>query len=152
MFLSLTLTFAVGCLVTLHITMNARIGSLAGNAALANIVFWLVGCVTSVAIGGFSYEAGFASRVGRAPSWLLLAGAIGACIAAFNNAMLPRIGVASLTFFLFLGQVVASALLATTGALGAGRDPITPVRAIGIALVVVGTLLFAYGGRMFRAG
>jgi transporter family-2 protein len=152
MVVSLALTFAVGCLVTLHITMNARIGSLVGNAQLANSAFWLVGCVTSLVIGGFSYEAGVASRIGRAPAWLLLAGALGACIAGFNNAMIPRIGVASLTFFLFLGQVVASALLATTGALGAGRDPITPVRATGMLLVVAGTFLFAYGGRMFRGG
>jgi bacterial/archaeal transporter family-2 protein len=149
--LSLALTFGVGCLITVHIAMNARIGALTGNAYMANSVFWFVGCVMSLVLGGLSYEPGFVSRIGRAPAWLLLAGAIGAFIAAFNNAMLPRIGVANLTFFLFLGQVVASVLLATTGVLGAGRDPLTWLRAAGILLVVTGTLLFAYGNHVRAA-
>jgi transporter family-2 protein len=116
---------------------------------LANSVFWFVGFATSLAISG-GYQPGFLARIGGARSWLLLAGVIGAFIAAFNNAMIPRIGIANLTFCLFLGQVVASALLATTGILVDGRDPITPLRTIGILLVVVGTSLFIYGGRVVR--
>jgi len=83
--------------------------------------------------------------------WPGASGAIGAFIAAFNNAMIPRIGIANLTFCLFLGQVVASALLATTGILSDGRDPLTPVRTTGILLVVAGTSLFAYGDRIVRS-
>jgi bacterial/archaeal transporter family-2 protein len=149
MFPSLALTVAVGCLVTLHIAMNARIGTITGNGNLANSVFWLVGFAASLAMSG-GYEPGFLSRIGSARTWLLAAGAIGAFIAAFNNAMIPRIGIANLTFCLFLGQVVASALLATTGTLADGRDPITPVRAAGILMVVAGTALFVYGGRIAR--
>jgi uncharacterized membrane protein YdcZ (DUF606 family) len=89
-------------------------------------------------------------QVASPPAWLLLAEAIGASIAAFNNAMMPRIGIANLTFCLFLGQVIASALLATTGILADGRDPITPVRTTGILLVVAGTFLFAYGSHVVR--
>jgi bacterial/archaeal transporter family-2 protein len=148
MFLSLALTVAVGCLVTLHIAMNARIGTITGNGNLANSMFWLVGFAASLAMSG-GYEPGFLSRIGGA-RWLLVAGAIGAFIAAFNNAMIPRIGIANLTFCLFLGQVVASALFATTGVLADGRDPITPVRATGILMVVAGTALFVYGGRIAR--
>lgn len=147
MFLPLALTVAVGCLVTLHVAMNARIGTITGNGNLANSVFWLVGFAASLVITR-GYEPGFLARLGSARSWLLLAGAIGAVIAAFNNAMIPRIGIANLTFCLFLGQVVASALLASRGILADGRDPITLVRAIGIALVVAGTSLFAYGDRI----
>lgn len=151
MFLSLAFTVAVGCLVTLHIAMNARIGAITGNGNLANSVFWLVGFAASLAISR-GYEPGFAARIGGARTWLLLAGAIGAFIAAFNNAMIPRIGIANLTFFLFLGQILASALLATTGLLADGRDPITPIRATGILLVIAGTALFAYGGRSLLRG
>jgi transporter family-2 protein len=149
MVLSLGLTVAVGCLITLHIAMNARIGTITGNGNLANSAFWLMGCVASFAISR-GYQPGFLARISAAPTWLLLAGAIGASIAAFNNAMIPRIGIANLTFCLFLGQVVASALLATTGILSGGRDPITPLRAIGILLVVAGTFLFAYGSQVVR--
>jgi transporter family-2 protein len=145
MFLSLAVTVAVGCLVTIHIAMNARIGTITGNGNLANSVFWLVGFASSLAMSG-SFEPGALTRISGARSWLLLAGTIGAFIAAFNNAMIPRIGIANLTFCLFLGQVVASALLATTGILADGRDPITPIRTLGIVLVVTGTSLFAYGG------
>lgn len=150
--LHLLLTFLVGCLVTLHVAMNARIGALTGNGNLANTVFWLVGCIASIALGGLTYESGYAARVLRAPAWLLLAGAIGAGIAAFNNAMIPRIGVANLTFFLFLGQVVASLALSSVGALGSGREALTPARVAGVGMVLAGTCLFAYGARLFRAG
>jgi transporter family-2 protein len=150
MFLSLALTIAVGCLVTIHIAMNARIGGLTGNGNLANSVFWLVGFAASLVISG-GYEPGFAARLAAARPWLLLAGAIGACIAAFCNGMIPRIGIANVTFCLFLGQVIASAFLATTGFLADGRDPITPIRATGILLVVAGTSLFAYGDRIVRS-
>ena len=149
MFLSLMLTVAVGCLVTIHIAMNARIGTITGNGNLANSVFWLVGFAASLAISR-GYEPGFLVRIGSGRTWLLLAGVIGAVIAAFNNAMIPRIGIANLTFCLFLGQVIASTLLATTGILSDGRDPITPVRTTGILLVMVGTSLFAYGDRVVR--
>ena len=149
MFLSLVLTVTVGGLVTIHIAMNARLGTIAGSGNLANSVFWLVGFATSLAINR-GYQPASLSRIGGARSWLLLAGAIGAFIAAFNNAMIPRIGIANLTFCLFLGQVVASAVLATTGILADGRDPITPLRMTGILLVVVGTSIFAYGGRVGR--
>jgi transporter family-2 protein len=149
MVLSLAITVLVGCLVTVHIAMNARIGAITGNGNLANSVFWLVGFAASLVLSG-GYQAGFASRIGSGRSWLLLAGVIGAFIAAFNNAMVPRLGIANVTFCLFLGQVVASALLSTTGILCDGRDPITPVRATGILLVVAGTSLFAYGDRLLR--
>ena len=149
MFLSLALTIAVGCLVTIHIAMNARIGALTGNGNLANSVFWLVGFAASLVISG-GYEPGFAARAGARP-WLLLAGAIGAFIAAFCNGMIPRIGIANVTFCLFLGQGRASAFHATTGILADGRDPITPIRATGILLVVAGTSLFAYGDRFARS-
>jgi len=149
MILSLMLTVAVGCLVTIHIAMNARIGTITGNGNLANSVFWLVGFAASLAISR-GYEPGFVMRIGGGRSWLLLAGAIGAIIAAFNNAMIPRIGIANLTFCLFLGQVVASTLLAATGILSDGRDPITPIRTTGILLVIAGTSLFAYGDRIVR--
>lgn len=147
----LLLTFAVGCLVTIHVAMNARIGSFTGNGNLANTVFWVVGCITSLLLGGLAYEPGFSARLLRAPGWLLLAGAIGACIAAFNNAMIPRIGVANLTFFLFLGQVVTSAAMAGAGWLGTERTALTPVRVAGMALILAGTFLFAYGGRWLRS-
>ncbi len=149
MFLSLALTVAVGFLITVHIAMNARIGTITGNGNLANSVFWLVGFAASLAISR-GYEPGFLMRIGGARTWLLLAGAIGALIAAFNNAMIPRIGIANLTFCLFLGQVVASTLLAMTGILSDGRDPITPVRTTGILLVMAGTSLFVYGDRIVR--
>lgn len=149
MFLSLAVTVAVGCLVTIHIAMNARIGAITGNGQLANSVFWLVGFTASLVISG-GYEPGFAARLGAVRPWLLLAGVIGAFIAAFCNTMIPRIGIANVTFCLFLGQVVASALLSTTGILADGRDPITPIRTTGILLVVAGTSLFAYGDRIVR--
>lgn len=147
MFLSLGLTVAMGCLITVQIAMNARVGMITGNRNLANSVFWLVGFAASLAISR-GYEPGFLARIGGARTWLLFAGVLGASIAAFNNAMIPKIGIANLTCCLLLGQVVASTVLASTGILADARASITPVRTVGVLLMVASIALFAYGDRI----
>ena len=53
----------------------------------------------------------------------------------------PRIGVANAVFFVLVGQIFAAAIIDQFGLFGAVKYPITLQRAIGIALMLVGTFL-----------
>jgi bacterial/archaeal transporter family-2 protein len=53
----------------------------------------------------------------------------------------PRIGVGNAVFFVLLGQLVAAAAIDHYGLLGAAQFPLTPRRALGVAVMAVGVWL-----------
>lgn len=145
MIANIALSLIFGVLITLHISMNARAGTLAGSAALVNAVFWLVGAVSSVAFALPQLAAAPIAALSRVPPVLLLSGVIGGGVALFNTWMIPRIGIAAFSLLIILGQLCSSAILARTGFLGAVIEPIGLSRLAGLALVAGGTALFLFG-------
>jgi bacterial/archaeal transporter family-2 protein len=139
----------VGVLITLHMSMNATVGSLTGNPRMANIIFWAAGFVSSVAVGFLRMDPGFWKRAMAVPSWLFLAGAVGSGIALFTNLAIPRIGATNLTMILIASQLGAAAALSHWGLLGSPRDTFAWWKLVGIALTLVGTAIVLYGGRIF---
>jgi transporter family-2 protein len=142
--LNIVFTLIFGFLVTIHISMNARVGTLAGSAVLSNAVFWLVGCATSLSIAFVRLSADSLAPLARVPPALFLAGVIGGGLALFNTWMIPRIGIAAFSLLIILGQLSASAILSRTGFLGAMVEPMPFSRLAGLALVAVGTGLFLF--------
>jgi len=138
----------VGAIITLHMTMNAYAGVLSGNAKMANVVFWLVGLITAVAVASTREDPDFVKRAYSVPAWLILAGAIGASISLFTNMAVPRIGASNLTMLLLVGQLAAAAVLSQFGALGSPLEPLSWPRAAGIALAAAGAALSIYGPRL----
>lgn len=139
-------TVIMGVLITLHMSMNAQAGVFAGDPRISNLVFWLVGCVTAVITlfaGGIGNT--FFRKVLIVPPWLWVAGAIGAFISVFTSLAIPKIGIANMTLIMLIGQLVASAAFSHLGILGSPRDPVSAWKLSGIALVVIGTMLFFYG-------
>lgn len=141
---NIVFTLIFGVLVTVHISMNARVGTITGSAALANAVFWLVGAVTSVGLAFSQLSAAPLATLARVPPVLLLTGVLGGTIALFNTWMIPRLGIAAFSLLIIFGQLSASAILARTGFLGAMIEPMPIVRLAGLALVGVGTCLFIF--------
>lgn len=145
MIMNIALSLVFGVLITLHISMNARAGTLANSAALVNAVFWLVGAVTSVTLALPQLTAAPITALARVPPLLLLSGVIGGGVALFNTWMIPRIGIAAFSLLIILGQLSSSAVLTRTGYLGAMVEPLGLSRLAGLALVAVGTALFLFG-------
>ncbi len=145
MIANIALSLVFGVLITVHISMNARAGTLAGSAAVVNVAFWIVGAVSSAVLALPQLGAAPLAALGRVPIALLLSGVIGGGVALFNTWMIPRIGIAAFSLLIILGQLSASAVLARTGFLGAMIEPMPVSRIAGLALVAVGTALFLFG-------
>lgn len=139
----------IGVMITLHMSMNATVGSLTGNPRMANMIFWAAGFLTSTAVGLVCKDPGFWKRAASVPGWLFLAGVVGSGIALFTNLAIPRIGATNLTMILIASQLGAAAALSHWGLLGSPRDAFAWWKLVGIALTIVGTAIVLYGGRIF---
>ena len=149
MFLFVLAALGMGVMITLHMSMNATVGSLTGNPRMANMIFWAAGFLTSTAVGLLRVDPGFWKRAMAVPGWLFLAGAVGSGIALFTNLAIPRIGATNLTMILIASQLGAAAALSHWGLLGSPKDAFAWWKLVGIALTMVGTAIVLYGGRIF---
>ncbi|MBU0936970.1 MAG: DMT family transporter [Spirochaetes bacterium] len=142
------MALAVGAFISLHMSMNAQTGVLLGDARLANVFFWLFGLIAAVLLALPRQDYSLLRRLGGIPPWLLLAGALGACIALFASIAIPKLGAANLTVLLLAGQLLASSALSAAGALGSPRTPLSLVKLAGLVLMLAGTALALYADRI----
>ncbi len=144
MLIPIALSLAIGLLIPVHLSMNSRAGALAGSAPLANTVFWIVGLSVSLAV---SLRGILRDGLGTLPAvpWpLWLAGGIGTLISLGISVIIPRIGVANVTFLTIMGQMIASAILSMMGVLGSPKEALSPQKLLGIAVMAAGVALFMF--------
>lgn len=84
--------------------------------------------------------------LGAAPWWAFLGGAIGVTLLAGINRAVPVVGAALTTALLVAAQLSFSLLFEHYGWLDLPRNPATPVRALGVALLVAGAFLVSRTG------
>ena len=131
----------LGFLMTFHVSMNARVGTLSGDPLFANLIFWLLG--TSVAVVSFLAK-GDRTAFARAldvPVWLYAAGMIGAGISLGVVLMIPRVGIVGFTVIILIGQLVCSGVMGAGGFLADTVTPIGPTKILGYLLLAGGGYL-----------
>ena len=138
-------TFLVGLVLALHLAMNAAVGKIVGNPRMGNAVFWLIGAGMAVLIGLTQWETAFWGKVRGVPVWLWSAGAIGACLVFAIAALIPRLGAGTTNVALLTGQVIGGLIIAHYGVLGSPVENITPIRLLGIVVMVVGASIAVLG-------
>ncbi len=134
----LILCFLLGTVMTLHVSMNARIGTVTGDPIFTNMVFWILGAV--VAIFSWAVKPG-KLRISEAlsvPLWLYSAGILGVLISLAIVYLIPRAGIANFTILILAGQLLCSALLSHTGFLSDAGIPFSPLKLLGFVLVFAG--------------
>jgi transporter family-2 protein len=129
----------LGFLMTFHVSMNARVGTLSGDPLFANLIFWLLGAAVAVISYLAKGEKTVLSRALEVPIWLYAAGMIGAGVSLGVILMIPRVGIVGFTVLILIGQLICSGVMGATGCL---EDSITPVGPTKLA----GYLLLAGGG------
>lgn len=133
--------FLSGTLVALQAPTNAMLSRGVGSPVNAALISFAVGLlaliVAAIALGVRPNPAEM-----RALPWYAwtggLYGAVFVAIAAFAA---PRIGVTQLLILSIGGQLVMALLLDRFGAFGLPRTDVSPVRLLGVALVVAGAFL-----------
>jgi len=135
------LAVAVGIALTVQVGMNATIGQALGSPLWASVVNFAVGLVALLLVAFTIAPRLQASSLAQAPAWSWAGGLLGATYVASVTMLGPRIGALALLAFVLAGQLGSALLVDQFGWLGFPREPITPTRLLGAALLVAGALL-----------
>jgi transporter family-2 protein len=76
--------------------------------------------------------------------WQWIGGPLGAVIVLSGAALTPKIGAANFVAFVIAGQIVCSAFMDQFGLMGLVERNLTPGRAVGAVLVIIGAVLIRY--------
>lgn len=130
-----------GALIAAQAPINARlrgiVGSPMGSAALSFVVGTVVLVVATLAVG----QGASLISLGVGPWWAYLGGICGAVFVVSTLVAAPRLGVTTTFVAVILGQVLLAALIDRFGWLGQASIPLTPERAVAIALLLVSLVL-----------
>ena len=135
------LTMFLGVLLTVHLSMNGKVGAVLNNPRVGNAIFWCIGAAVAVALGISGWQAGALGPVNQLNPLLLTAGAIGACLVFAIAWLIPQIGAGPMTLYLLAGQILGGLVLSHFGWLGSPVQPVTAMSAIGAAVMVGGVIL-----------
>jgi transporter family-2 protein len=132
---------AAGCLVGLQAPINSRLGKSVGTVQAATFSF-LVGTVALVLIAQF-WQGGLGElkHVGRAPSWALVGGLLGAVYVTVALVAVRTLGASGLTAVVITGQLAISVVIDRFGLVGVAKQQIGPARILGLVLLAAGVAL-----------
>ena len=137
----ITLALLGGAVLPLQALVNARLGAALANPYWATTVSFVIGTAGLLLyIVLLRQPLPSLANAGTYPWWVWAGGLLGAFYVAVTVITVPALGATALIILIILGQLVAGALLDHFGVL-TERRPINFERALGIALVLVGTFL-----------
>ena len=131
----------VGAGITIQVGMNATVRMTIGSPVLAAIVNFVVGLAALVLLAVASGARVVPGSVATVPAWAWFGGLLGATYVAATTVLGPKLGAASFLALTLAGQMVAALLVDHFGVIGFPQSPLTPIRLLGTALLVVGVLL-----------
>jgi bacterial/archaeal transporter family-2 protein len=139
------LTMFLGVILAVHLSMNGKVGSVIANPRVGNAVFWCIGAFTAAVIGLGGWQHGALGPLKEVHPLLLTAGALGACLVFAIAWLIPQIGAGPLMITLLAGQILGGLVMSHFGWLGSPVDPISPMKLLGVAVMVGGVVLTTFG-------
>jgi transporter family-2 protein len=138
----LLLAFAIvaGAFLPLQAGVNARLAHYVGGPVRASLVSFAVGAFVLLVVVLLFYR-GEHTRAGHAPWWVWIGGVLGAFYVTSTVVVPPKVGAAAFFGILVAAQLVTSVLADQFGWLAFQQREITPLRAVGVALLVGGAVL-----------
>ena len=135
----LALAFLSGTFLPIQVGANATLRNYLGHAMQAALVSFAVGASAILlycAIARIPLPK--LTQLGEAPWWTWVGGLCGAFYIWMAIIVGPKVGAAALLALVVAGQMVASLVLDHYALLGMPQNPATPLRLLGVGLVVVG--------------
>ncbi|HYH91079.1 MAG TPA: DMT family transporter [Solirubrobacteraceae bacterium] len=143
--LAVVLTAVVGGMLALQGPINSQLGKTIGTFQAAFFSFAtgtiILAVIAGLARGGFGQ---IAEARTLAPQYLI-GGALGACYVSSVLVTVRTLGAGGIVAATVAGQLTMGALIDHFGLLGLDKDPISAMKAVGIVLLAVGTLLVVRG-------
>ena len=138
--LAIVLTAVAGGLIALQAPINAELGRATGNIAAA-LVSFLIGTAALAAIVVLSGQASGLGNTFDVSWYYLLGGLLGALYVTNALIAVSAIGAGGVAALTVAGQLAASVAIDRLGLFGLDEVPLTPERLVGVALLLVGTVL-----------
>lgn len=138
--LAVLLTAVAGGLIALQPPINAGLGRATGSLPAA-LVSFLIGTVALAAIVVLSGKAGALAATFDVRWYYLVGGLLGAVYVLNAMIAIDVIGAGGVAATTVTGQLIASIAIDRFGLFGLDQVPFSPERLLGVALLVVGTVL-----------
>ena len=138
--IALLATLAMGAVVAIQPAVNAELGRRSSDLAAA---FFSVG-ISFAALGLIFIlfgDLGSLAKVRHVPAIYLSGGLAGALFVAVSLVTVRYLGAAATAGAFLCAQLVVAAVLDQMGVLGLDRISLSPVRILGIATLILGSIL-----------
>ncbi len=138
-----------GSLLGMQPSVNGQLGRNVAHPLQASLVSFASG--TSLLFGllvvSGNFPVRFTTPLNELPWWICLGGSIGVVMVSTSLLLVPRIG--SLPWFaaIMTGQTMTALVLDHYGFLGNPRSPVSPLRLLGVGLLVSGVLVIVQAKR-----
>jgi transporter family-2 protein len=137
------LAFAVGAGLVIQVGMNMALSRAFGSPVAASFVNFMVGTFALGALFLMRHDLPGREQVAGVPTWAWFGGFLGAAYVTVATLAGPRLGAMLLLALTVAGQMVASLVVDHHGWLGFAQQPVTALRLLGVALLVLGIVLIA---------
>jgi bacterial/archaeal transporter family-2 protein len=143
--LYLLFAFGGGVVLPFQAGINAQLADWLHSPVGAAFVSFLTGTIVLLVAAAFVFKPLPSwGRLGDAPWWVWLGGALGAFYVAASIVTAPKLGAATLVALVVAGQGLASLVVDQFGWVGFEPKHISAGRAIGMALVGAGAALVRF--------
>lgn len=130
-----------GAVLPIQAGLNARLGAAGQNAVYASTISFVVGTIGLIIYILITRQSVSLSGLREVPVYIWLGGLLGAFYVTAIVLLFPKLG-PGLTFGLVVaGQMVVSILLEHFKVLVANPSPISFMKVLGVALVVIGVVI-----------
>lgn len=137
----LLMAFGAGLCMAVQLGVNLRLSEWTLDPVLAAFVSFFVG---TIALGIYAVITRIPlpqlSEAGKLPLWAWTGGALGGFVVASAVIVGPRIGSATMFTLMIAGQLSTALVLDHFGAFGLPVHSISPMRVVGILLVLCGVV------------
>jgi bacterial/archaeal transporter family-2 protein len=138
----LLLAFAAGAVLPFQVGMNTELADWVNSPFRAAFVSFLVGTLVLLVVAAFVVKPVPSwARLGDAPWWVWIGGALGAFYVVGSIVSAPKLGAATLVALVVAGQALASLAVDHFGWVGFEENPISVGRIGGMLLIAAGVVL-----------
>ncbi len=147
--MALTAGMMIGTQSAINSQLSAGLGE---QPILATLVSFVVGTVCLLVLAKLfgQLSAADVAQVPRQPWWQLIGGFFGAFLVFTTVVLAPKLGIANMLLLILTGQLISAVLIDHFGWFNMPLRPVGISRLIGLAIIMLGLLMFFYGEALLK--
>lgn len=134
---------ALGAATAIYMPMNSQIAKQLGSTIAANVLFYGIGFITTIALLFMFSQSSAIANVKEVRPYLFSAGVLSALMVLGMTYLIPMLGARKLFILLVSGQVLMAMMVSHFQWFGGIEDPITLRKLLGASLVIIGVAITA---------